>query len=66
MNIGGEQLKEVAEFKYLGSVLCKYGSMDGEIRDRAVKGRQVIGSIDRIMRGRNVTREVKRGLRNSI
>merc|ERR1712071_700996 len=24
---GGERLEEVSEFKYLGTVLCKYGSM---------------------------------------
>jgi len=27
-------MEEVNEFKYLGSVLCKYGSMEGEIRER--------------------------------
>ena len=40
--------------------------MDGEIRERVVKGRSVIGSLTRIMKGRNVSMEVKRGMRNSI
>ena len=66
INLGGERLEEVKEFKYLGTVLCKHGSMEGEIRERAVKGRQVIGSLGRIMKGRNVSMDVKRGLRNSI
>ena len=34
--------------------------------ERAVKGRCVIGSLARIMRGKNVSMEIKRGLRNSI
>ena len=64
--IEGTKLEEVREFKYLGSMLCKYGSMEGEIRERAVKGRQAIGTLGRIMRGRNVSLNVKKGLRNSI
>ncbi len=37
-----------------------------EVRERAVKSRSVIGSLARIMNGRSVSMEVKRGLRNSI
>ncbi len=40
--------------------------MDGEIRERAVKGRSIIVSLAKVMKGRNVSMEVKRGLRNSI
>ena len=40
--------------------------MEGEIKERAVKGRQVVGSLSRIMRGRNVSVDVKKGLRDSI
>ncbi len=49
----------VKEFKYLGTVY-------GRRNKRAVKGRSVIGSLARVMKGRNVSMEVKRGLRNSI
>ncbi len=35
-------------------------------RERAVKGRIVIGSLARIMKVRNVSLEVKRGLRNRV
>ncbi|KAK3893161.1 hypothetical protein Pcinc_003002 [Petrolisthes cinctipes] len=66
ITLRGERMEEVKEFKYLGTVMCKHGSMEGEIRERAVKGRQVIGSLGRIMKGRSVSMEVKRGLRNSI
>ncbi len=37
-----------------------------EVRERAVKGRSVIGSLAKVMKGRNVSMEVKRGLRNGI
>ncbi len=50
----------------MGTVLCKHGEMDGEIRERALKGRSVIGSLARVMKGGNVSVELKRGLRNCI
>jgi len=30
IRLNGEQMEEVYEFKYLGSIFCKDGSMDGE------------------------------------
>ena len=63
---GGEKMEGIKEFKYLGTVLGKHGEMDGEIRTRAVKGRSALGTLNRIMRGRSVSMEVKTGLRNSI
>ncbi len=38
----------------------------GGSNKRAVKGRSVIGLLARVMKWRNVSTEVKRGLRNSI
>ncbi len=46
--------------------LCKHGSMEGEVRERAVKGRQVVGALERVMKRRFVSMEVKRGIRNSV
>ncbi len=40
--------------------------MEGEIRERVVKGRSVVGSLAGIMKGRTVSVEVTRGLRDSI
>ncbi len=37
----GEERIKMTEFKYSGTVLCKHDSMEGEVRERAVKGRQV-------------------------
>ncbi len=52
-------------YKYLGSILCKYG-MGGEIRERALQGRKVVGSLGHMTRERTVSKEVKKVLRDSI
>ncbi len=44
--LGKEKMEEMNKFKYLGTVLCKHGSMVGEIRERTVKGRQVMGALE--------------------
>ncbi len=31
--LGSEKMEEVSEFKYLGTVLCKHGGVEGEIRE---------------------------------
>ncbi len=63
--MGGERMEVVKEFKYLGRVLSKHGEME-EVRERAMKGRSVIGSLARVMKWITMSMEVKRGLRNSI
>ncbi len=63
---GKEKMEEVNEFKYLGTILCKHGSMEGEIRERTVKGRQVMRVLERVMKGRNVSIAVKKGIRNCV
>ena len=62
----GEEMEEVKEFKYLGTVLCKHGENEGQRSERAVKGKCVTGSLIWVMRGRNTSMEVKRGLRNIL
>ncbi len=47
-------------------MLCKHEGMEGEIGERVVKGRSVVGSLTGVMNGRTVSMDVKRGLRNSI
>ncbi len=56
----------MSEFKYLGTVLCKHGGMEGEIRERVMKSRIVVGLLAGVMKGRNVSMDVKRGQGNSI
>ncbi len=66
--LNGEEMEEGNEFfKYsLGSVMCKLGGTEGETRERALQGRKVVGSLGRIMNGRNVSMEVKRDLKNTV
>ena len=66
ISLNGEKMEEVDEFKYLRSVFCKDGSLEGETRERAVQGRKVVGSLGRMMRERTVSRDVKKGLRDGI
>ncbi len=40
--------------------------MEGEIRERTLKGRQVMGALERVMKGRSVSRVVKKGIRNNV
>ncbi len=44
--LGKQNMEEVNEFTYLGTILCKRGSMEGEIRERTVKGRYVMGALE--------------------
>ena len=60
-----EKMEGVKEFKYQGIVLCKHGEKKEEIRERTVKVKCVIRSFARVMRGRNVSMEIKKSLRNS-
>lgn len=64
INLGGERMEEVKDYKYLESLLCKHGGMEGEIRERSVNGRQIIGSLGWILKCRKVNMEVKWGLMN--
>ncbi len=52
-------MEEVIAFVYLGTILCKHGSMEGETRERTAKGRQVMGALERVMKGRSVSMAVK-------
>ncbi len=63
--LNGEEMEEVNEFKYLGSIMCKHGGTEEEPRERALQGRKVVRSVGRIMNGRSVSVEVKRDLRNT-
>ncbi len=49
-----------------GTILCKHGSMEGDIRERTLKGRHVMGALERVMKGIKVSMVVKTGIRNSV
>lgn len=53
----------MTEFKYLVTLLLKQGSLEHEVRERVVKGRQVLGVLER---GGGMSMEFKKGIRSSI
>ena len=38
-----ERMEPVKNFKYLGTVVCKHGELEGKISEKAMKGRYVMG-----------------------
>ncbi len=59
-------MEEVNSFKYLGAMICKHGKMEGEVQERTLQGRKVIGELGRVLRGGMVSHEVKKSLRDSV
>ncbi len=43
--LNDEEVEEINEFKYPGSVMCNYGGTEGETRERKLQGRKVVGSL---------------------
>ncbi len=43
--LNGEEMEEVNEFKYLGSVMCKHSGTEGEARERAFNARKKGGRV---------------------
>ena len=66
VKLNGVVMEEVREFKYLGSVFSKHGTMEAETRERALQGRKVVGAVGSVMRGRSVSVDVKRGIRDCV
>ena len=54
------------EIIYLLLILYKHRSMEGEMRERAVQERKVVGFLGHIMKEWKVNMEVKKGLHNGI
>lgn len=39
-------LEKVEDFKCMGTILAKYGNIEGEVRERAAKESMFIGSVE--------------------
>lgn len=61
-----ELTKEFNDFQYLGSILCKYESMEGGTSLIAFKGRKLIESVGHTMTGGTVSIELRKALQGSI
>ncbi len=63
IRLNGEKMEEIHDFKYFGSIMCKHGSRD---KRKSCARRKVLGSLGRMMKGRTVSMEVKKGLHDGI
>ncbi len=66
IKMNGRIMEEVYEYKYLGLILCKCGSKEGEVREKALQGRKVVGSLGHMTKGMTVNMDIKKALHDSI
>jgi len=66
ISINGQQLKQVEEFKYLGSMFCSNGKIDREIETRIQKANAVTYQIAPLLTNQHIDMGVKREIINSI
>ena len=66
IQINNKQLKQVDEFKYLGSILRYDNKQEAEIDARCNKACQIIGQLTPLLQNKDVTIETKRALFNTI
>ena len=59
LRLGPEELEEVSEFKYLGSIVSTDGGMEEELKKRLGKGAKLVGGL---WRKRGITIFVKMGM----
>ncbi len=59
-------MEKVNEVKYLGSIFCKHGSMEGEVRKKELQGRKEVGSLGYTMKGWTVNKEIKKTMSDCI
>ena len=61
MNIGGQIVKQVSSFRYLGSVVND-GKCDAEIPSRIAMGKATFGQMRGILTNMSLSSEVRLGL----
>src|ERR1700755_2886271 len=59
VEVGGEKLEEVEEFKYLGMLVEGKGGMDGEIKNRVTEGNESDGGTERSLEEGKISKEIK-------
>ena len=64
--IQGKRLKQVDEFKYLGSIFTQDGKMDREIETRVQKANQVLYQLAPLLQHRAIDMKTKRQLISAI
>ena len=59
VNIGGQRVKQVSSFRYLGSLVSEDGKCDAEIRSRIAMGKARFGQMRRILTSMSLSSEVQ-------
>ena len=47
-------MKNVKDFKYLGSTVSKDGSLEGELEERVSRSRKVAGALKAVVKNKSV------------
>ena len=58
--LNGEALKEVCQFKYLGSVIAANGGVEADVHHRVNEGCKVLGTLKGVMKNRGLGINVKK------
>ena len=66
LSLNGRTLEQVDSFKYLGSKVCKDGSVKGEVNHRLSEGAKVWGALGKVCKVRTVGLKAKKNMYESI
>ena len=64
--LNGEALKEVDQFKYLGSVIAANGGVKADVHHRVNEGCKVLGALKGVMKNRGLGMNVKKVLYEKV
>lgn len=62
----GQRIKQCKEYKYLGIKISQNGTLDEAIRERNMQGRKAIGMLNSILWDKNISKENKKRIYNTV
>ena len=65
LNVDGEDLEEVEEFVYIGSVINNKGGTEQDVRTRIKKAQIAFGILNKVWRTNNISNRIKIRIFNS-
>ena len=66
VRLNGEELEEVDQFRYLGSVINGNGGVEADVRHRVNEGCKVLGALKGVMKNRGLGMNVKKVLYEKV